>query len=238
MPFPLAHPAAVLPFKRYCPKYLSFPALVAGSLGPDISYAFGESGMSDIAHSFLGGIAFGCIVGWLMLACYDAFAPLVLVRCPERLRRALLPLCQPSKNGPAIVLLSLCIGTCTHLLLDSSSHTHGWIVGHLAILQTPLFSIAGRKAEVCTVLWYGCSYLGVAVLVLALRESQEPANASGNEHARKSHIIEAFLVATLVLPIELLHHLMRSRLGFALVAASSLALLVLVLARPAIRSRS
>src|SRR5579864_6931840 len=159
MPFPLAHPAAVLPFKRYCPKYLSFPALVAGSLSPDISYAFGESGMSDIAHDFLGGIAFGCIVGWLMLACFDVLAPLVPARCPQRLRRALLPLCQPSKNGLAIVLLSLCIGVCTHLLLDSSTHTHGWIVEHVAILQTRLFSMAGRRVEVCTVLWYGCSYV-------------------------------------------------------------------------------
>ena len=29
MPFTLAHPAAVLPLKRFCPRYLSFPALIA-----------------------------------------------------------------------------------------------------------------------------------------------------------------------------------------------------------------
>jgi len=32
MPFPLAHPAAVLPLKRFCPQRLSFSALVIGAL--------------------------------------------------------------------------------------------------------------------------------------------------------------------------------------------------------------
>ena len=40
MPFPLAHPAAVLPFRRYCSRWLNFPALVIGSLVPDLGYLF------------------------------------------------------------------------------------------------------------------------------------------------------------------------------------------------------
>jgi hypothetical protein len=42
MPFPLAHPAAVLPLRRYCPKYLSFPVLIVGSLVPDVGYCLGR----------------------------------------------------------------------------------------------------------------------------------------------------------------------------------------------------
>jgi hypothetical protein len=38
MPFPLAHPVAVLPFRRYCPRFFSLPALVAGSLVPDYGH--------------------------------------------------------------------------------------------------------------------------------------------------------------------------------------------------------
>jgi hypothetical protein len=49
MPYPLAHPAAVLPLRRLCPRRLSFPALVVGSLCPDVGYPLG---VSRFSHSF------------------------------------------------------------------------------------------------------------------------------------------------------------------------------------------
>lgn len=238
MPFPLAHPAAVLPLKRYCPKYLSFAALVAGTLSPDVSYIFGPSGISDVAHTFVGGIAFGVIVGLIMLAAFYALVPLVLARCPERLGRALLPIRWQSEPGLMMVLLSLCIGVCTHLLLDSFTHTQGWVVQHLEILQMPLFSMGGRKVKVCHCLWYACSFLGVAALVWAFRVSQQPAPPQGQKQTRTSHVMEALLVATLVLPIEVLHHIVRSTFGLALVGLLSLGLMLLVLIKLAVPARS
>ena len=92
MPIPLAHPAAVLPLCRFCPRYLSFGALVIGSLLPDVAYTiddlnkfsrtlvflFGPSvGYSeyvrnawdwdDFSHTFAGSLGFCLPVGLLLL---------------------------------------------------------------------------------------------------------------------------------------------------------------------------
>src|ERR1039458_6493774 len=73
MAFPLAHPAAVLPLRRYCPIWLSFPALVIGSLSPDAGYCLGDLGGLDwgtFSHGLLGSVAFCLPVGIVMLALF------------------------------------------------------------------------------------------------------------------------------------------------------------------------
>src|SRR5215472_4410846 len=88
MPFPLAHPAAVLPIRRWF-KWLSFPALVIGSLVPDAGYLIPQFG--DLSHDILGSILFGLPVGGLMLAAFYALRRPVVIRTPSRLRRSILP---------------------------------------------------------------------------------------------------------------------------------------------------
>jgi hypothetical protein len=38
MPFTFAHPAAVLPLRRFCPDRLVWSALVIGTVSPDLEY--------------------------------------------------------------------------------------------------------------------------------------------------------------------------------------------------------
>ena len=90
MPFPLAHPAAVLPLRRCCPRYLSFPALVIGSLCPDSGYLFHAGNFS---HRFLAGSFGFCLpVGLvLVLVFYGVRRPVIGI-LPASYRRLLLPL--------------------------------------------------------------------------------------------------------------------------------------------------
>src|SRR5437764_14075215 len=92
MPFPLAHPAAVLPFRRYCSRWLNFPALVIGSLVPDMGYLFPL--ISDLSHEPFGSILFGLPVGGLILAAFYALRAQVLARMPAALRRSVPPASQ------------------------------------------------------------------------------------------------------------------------------------------------
>jgi hypothetical protein len=84
--------------------------------------------------------------------------------------------------------------------------------------------------RVCHLLWYLCSFIGLAWLVFAIREWQQ--GRLKQPDSRRSHIFEGVVVALLVLPIEVLHHFVRSLLGMLLVAAFSLLLSALVFARP------
>ncbi len=160
MPFPLAHPAAVLPLKRYCPRRLNFPALVIGSLSPDAGYCFGNS---DFSHTFFpGSFAFCLPVGLLMLACFYALRwPLVAI-LPGRLKQAFLPSCQRPVGSLFLIVPSLLIGAWTHIFLDSLTHSDGWMVGHLLFLQkpVPLMWTGGIKGY--EALYLGCTFFGVA----------------------------------------------------------------------------
>src|SRR5712671_2458295 len=66
MPFPLAHPAAVLPFRRSSKHYLNFVALLIGSITPDLSYCLEKYDVDKLAHSIHGCFIFSLPVGWVL----------------------------------------------------------------------------------------------------------------------------------------------------------------------------
>ena len=164
MPFPLAHPAAVWPLRRYCPRRFSFPALVIGSLSPDAGYCFGNGIFS---HSFFpGSFAFCLPVGLVMLAGFYALRLPVVAILPARLKQAFLPACQRPAGSPFLIVLSLLIGAWTHLFLDSLTHEDGWLVERLPFLQksAPLIWRSGLKGY--EALYAGCTLFGVAWLAV------------------------------------------------------------------------
>jgi len=221
MPFPLAHPAAVLPLRRYCPRFLSFPALVAGSLSPDLGYFFINA--DGFSHSLLGSFGFSLPVGMLGLLLFYALRAAASRYLPVFHRRVILPFSEDGPSSALAVVISLLLGSWTHLLLDSATHRNGWLVLHLPVLQTTIATLDHRHIRVCHLLWYGCSFLGMAWLFLAFRGWQEAHAFGATNRPRRARWLEAGLVASLLLPIELAHHLVRGRRGLALVAALSLA---------------
>ena len=176
MPFTLAHPAAVLlPLRRFCPRsWLSFPALIGGSISPDVGYCFGTLNMDDFSHGLSGSIAFCLPVGIVLLGIFYGLRSPVINLLPERHRNCLLPLWR-QPVGPALtVILSLLIGIWIHLVLDSFTHNSGWMVANLlTVLQTPIFSAVGHKhSEICNLLWYVCSFAGIVWLYLAWEQGR------------------------------------------------------------------
>lgn len=222
MPFPLAHPAAVLPLRRYCPRWLSFPALVIGSLSPDAGYGycFGEQDWGAFSHGLLGSVAFCLPVGIVLVALFYGLRSPVVRMLPAPYQQALLPFCRRPFGSLWVVVISLLIGTWTHLLWDSVTHTDGWCVQHLPVLQSVVVSVGGRTARVCHLLWYGCSFAGVIWLFLAFEKWKQACVNGGAGTSGNAVLRDAVLVAILVLPIELVHHLIRSnKPGLYLIAA-------------------
>ena len=69
MPWTLAHPAAVLPFRRFSGAgRLSFGALVIGSMSPDFVYYIGRFDLGNFTHSPLGVLVTCLPAGLLVLA--------------------------------------------------------------------------------------------------------------------------------------------------------------------------
>jgi hypothetical protein len=215
MPFPLAHPAAVLPLRRFCPRLLSFPALVIGSFCPDGGYCFGKFG--ELSHTVLGSFVFCLPLGLVMLAVFYGLRFRVVNLLAPRYQRAFLPLCQRPVAPLPVLLISVFLGIWTHLLWDSFTHTTGWLVQWFPVLQSSVTVFAGRNARICHLLWYGCSFVGIVFVFLAFdrwrRASCDLAGVSGKPSLRN-----ALLVGVLLLPLELAHHLFRGWLGLCFFA--------------------
>src|ERR1700733_8561505 len=70
MPFTFAHPAAVIPLRKWCPRHLNFPSLVAGSISPDVGYFVHCWNLGAFAHTFVGSVLVDIPISALLLTIF------------------------------------------------------------------------------------------------------------------------------------------------------------------------
>ncbi len=226
MPFTLAHPAAVLPFRRFCPRFFSFPALIAGSLSPDVGYCFGTLNLDELSHTLRGSVEFCLPAGVVMLGFFYGLRRPVVENLPERYRKLFLPFCSHPFGSPWTVILSLLVGIGIHLVLDSFTHKQGWLVLNVPWLQTPLFSAGGHTFRIFNLLWYACSCTGIVWLYLVWEQWRYAQAGLAPRTGSRGTLIKAALAAVLMIPIELAHHLVPEPGDLILMAGYSVLLLV------------
>ncbi len=79
--------------------------------------------------------------------------------------------------------------------------------------------MGSRTARLCHLLWYGCSFAGVIWLLLVFEKWKQANVYGGTGVSAKSVRVDAVLVAMLVLPVALVHHLARGqKVGLYLLA--------------------
>ncbi len=139
MPNPIAHPAAAVPFTR---AGLVLSALVIGSVSPDFGYLIPVSN-AYFMYTIPGLILFDVPVGLALLWVFHIFGkwPLLSI-APDGLQRRLVMPARGFSFGPrrrfGLILLSLLVGSVTHVLWDSFTHEWGWFVEHSAFLRVPV----------------------------------------------------------------------------------------------------
>ena len=226
MPFPLAHPAVVLPLRRWCPRALSFPALVVGSISPDLGYCFGALNVHEFSHRWLGIFGFCLPAGLLLLWLFYRLRLPALAILPGRYQHVLSPLCRRPAGPFPVIVLSVLIGAATHVIGDSFTHKEGWFVQRLQVLQVPVLPVAGHTVRVFHLLWYACSFAGVAWLCLAYEHWKQTGGTGAAPASRRLSVGKAVLFGSLVVFIGALHHLVTNWLGYCLVGCLSLVLVV------------
>jgi len=183
MPFTLSHPAAVLPFAR---TKLVFSALIAGALAPDIGYFLTFTSKHSESHSFAGLFLMCLPAGLLMLFVFHKLmkAPL-LALLPASHQARIYPYAQGFRFTPApqfaLILISLLIGSATHLLWDSFTHETGWVVERVPLLIVLLFSIDGESIPAYKLLQHGSGIFGLLVLGVAYFSWLRDAKSTGVE---------------------------------------------------------
>lgn len=191
MPYPFAHPAAVVPLARLMGRFAVPSALAIGSIAPDLWYFIPELERSD-SHSLIGLASFCLPVGLLVYALYHLFLKQPLIALVSPRLRAFTPPRLPQASWLAVVV-SLLAGALTHLGWDAFTHSydelfprfnwlqHGSTLFGSAVLAwwgaqklreaPPAPPLLSRRVRVCTLL----ALLGTAAFA-AFHAAQPPSS--------------------------------------------------------------
>ena len=167
MPFTISHAAAALPFRR---TRLIMSALVFGCFAPDLEYFLWLKPHGHLGHTLPGLVLFDLPIALAALFLFHRFAKAPLVSClPAHLRERLRngkELSVRSASSFALVCVSIVVGSVTHLLWDSVTHSTYWLARHWLFLSTkvqvPLFGYREWSA----VFQYISSVLGIVAILL------------------------------------------------------------------------
>lgn len=178
MPFTFAHPAAVLPLRRF--KSLHLAALMVGSVTPDLPYyipAKYSRVMLD-SHTAMGALWLDVPLGLVaLLIGFLLRRPLTVLMSP-RSRTLCLQSMEHFKEQPRYWLwapLAVWVGTWTHIVWDAFTHDSGWVVRRVAALSAPI-TIGSYTGTLCHVLQYVSSIAGLLILAVWYLRLRTPAS--------------------------------------------------------------
>lgn len=172
MPFTLAHPVAAIPLKKYLGDYGALSALFIGAIVPDFVYMMPPEFVYYYrleSHTLMGLIKVCIPLGLLFYYFYHLLmAPVIVSAFPEALRRKLprhlsLGQCPPLNSAHAIIV-SLVIGSATHLLWDAFTHERHF-PQYIELLRTPLMSIDGYPIMPFRVIQHVSTVLGTLLVL-------------------------------------------------------------------------
>jgi hypothetical protein len=170
MPWTFAHPAAILPLRRFCPAPLDFSALVIGSMIPDLGYYLFRSNLARLAHSFLGSILVSIPAGlalWIMF--HLLRKPLCFV-LPQPHRGALAAFAvTPLSLSPRALMaagVSVLLGAWTHIVWDSFTH-NTWVVKQLPLIRESVFQLNNVEFPWYFLLQHLSTVVGATILIAA-----------------------------------------------------------------------
>ncbi|KQW46554.1 MULTISPECIES: DUF4184 family protein [unclassified Roseateles] len=175
MPWTFAHPAAILPLRRLCPRWLSLPGLVIGSLTPDLGYYGGQLSLASFSHTPLG-IAVCCLpLGLLLLALLLRLRRPLTVLLPTPHRQLIRShIGSPARLVAVKVLIaaqSIALGATSHVLWDSFTHGGHWGVSLLPFLSLHVFDAGNRQIYVFNVLQHLSTVMGLAAMTVTYRRA-------------------------------------------------------------------
>jgi hypothetical protein len=168
MPLSIAHPVAVLPFRRFG---LPLSALIAGSIAPDLEYVLRLEPRSEVSHTLAGLFLFCVPVSLISLWLFH--------RIWKQPISALLRLSKddevPQDGKPfdfwpfhrfVLLCAAILLGAATHVGWDSFTHPYGWMVEQIPSLKQEVFQTAWGTFPLYRVLQHGSTLIGLAILAL------------------------------------------------------------------------
>ncbi len=184
-------------------------ALLMGCFVPDFPYFLSLDPRMFYGHTFPGMFVLDLPVALAALWLFHAFLKQpMLMFLPAGFRRRLRTSVASFAFGPihrfSLIVISILIGTATHLAWDAFTHRTSWIYEHWKFLQTSIDLPIVGEMEMYKLLEYGSSVFGLAVVaiwVIHWYRTTEPSPAPVVEpvDATQRHTLVAALPALALL---------------------------------------
>jgi len=145
MPFTFSHPVIVLPLKKINKNWFSLTGLIIGSLMPDFEYFIHMRLQNVYGHSIFGIFWFCLPLGLLCCFVFHNIVRNDLFRnLPSFLKSRLIIYCEFCWNkyflkNWFIVILSIIIGSFSHILWDNFTHSYGYFVKLIPLLSYEIY---------------------------------------------------------------------------------------------------
>jgi hypothetical protein len=167
MPITVCHPVIAVPLRRFG---LVLSALIIGSMMPDFEFFLRLGDGKGIGHTFVGIFLFDVPVGLIVLLAFHRlikFPVLSLLshHAQSRLYRAASSFTFFPIKRFWMLIISLIIGTATHIFLDAFTHADGWFVQKIPFLSAPVFSLSQGTVRIYFLLQYVGSAIGALILL-------------------------------------------------------------------------
>jgi hypothetical protein len=171
MPFTFSHPAIVLPF-RFLPKqWFSMTGLIIGSVTPDFEYFLRMKIQSQYSHTITGLLWFDLPLGLLLsLVFHNLIRESLFNNLPSILKSRLLNFLAFDFNkylkvNWIKVVISILIGTATHILWDGFTHDSGFFVSIIPELSNKIQFI---HLPVFRIIQHLSTLIGGFIVVIAI----------------------------------------------------------------------
>ena len=232
MPFTFTHPAIILPLTYLPRKWFSLTGLVIGSLTPDFEYFLRMRVKSDYSHTLEGIIWFDLPLGVLLAFTFHNIVRNSLFdNLPTFLKSRVSTFKQLDWNrffykNWLVVIISILIGTASHLFWDSFTHNHGYFVEAIPHL-TNTIDIFGGQIPIFKISQHSSTLIGGLVIAFAVYKL--PTKKTEKESINFKYWTILAGLTLIIIAVRLLIGLDPQKYGNVIVTAISAGLISLVL---------
>jgi hypothetical protein len=232
MPFTFSHPAIVLPLTYLPKKWFSMTGLIIGSLTPDFEYFIRMKIQSDYSHTISGLFWFDLPLGILLAFIFhNIVRDSLFDNLPKILRSRLLNYNQFNwnkyfKSNWLVVIISVLIGSASHIFWDSFTHDHGYFVQNIPVLSSSV-DFFGNQIAILKILQHSSTLIGGVIITFALLKLKPNKDISGQINFNYWIILTFLSLA--IIAIRLLAGLDYNLYGHVIVTAISAGLISLIL---------
>ncbi len=232
MPFTFSHPAIILPLKYLPKKWLSLTGLIIGSMTPDFEYFIRMKVQSNYSHTISGIFWFDLPLGvFLCFIFHNVVKNQLFDNLSGNIQSRLITFKtfkwnEYFKHNWIVVIVSILIGTASHLFWDSFTHDNGYFVNRIPELKESLL-IFGRNIPFLKIAQHFSSFTGAVIIFFSIYKL--PKNKIDKSSCNVLYWILVLLLSTIIFSIRFTLGLSINKYGHIIVSAISSFLFALIL---------